>query len=415
MPEITVTTKAEDSASKSLQVTVSVDRVRETEARAVRTYASRVRLPGFRPGKAPDAVVRRRLQGEIRQYVIEDAIRAGWEEARTLHELKPLGDPSVRNVRFEEGQPLEFELFVEVKPEITLGRTGGFRVERTVAAVSAAQVEEQLQALRERQAAWLPVEGERPVPGQMVRVDVATLGEDAATEPQPYSVVLGDGRALPALEEAIMGLLPGGTVETELRLPDDHPDESRRGRSRRVRVTLHDVKRQELPPLDDAFAASLGDFATLEALRDAVREDLGREASREADARVREALMQQLVEANAVPAPESLVQRLLHGLLHAYGIPHEQFDTFAAQFRPIAEAQVRRDLVLTAVAEAQGLRATEGDLDDRVAAMARSRGVGPAEVYAALEKEKRLPELERSLTEEKAWAWLLAQSTVTEA
>lgn len=125
--------------------------------------------------------------------------------------------------------------------------------------------------------------------------------------------------------------------------------------------------------------------------------------------------MQQLVEANAVPAPESLVQRLLHGLLHAYGIPHEQFDTFAAQFRPIAEAQVRRDLVLTAVAEAQGLRATEGDLDDRVAAMARSRGVGPAEVYAALEKEKRLPELERSLTEEKAWAWLLAQSTVTEA
>ena len=192
MSEITVITTAEDSASKSLQVTVSVDRVRAAEARAVTTYAKRVRLPGFRPGKAPEAVVRKRLHEEIRQHVLEDVIRAGWEEVRATQELKPLGDPSVRNVKFEDGQPLEFELFVEVRPEITLGRPGGFTVTRTVAPVTAEQLEEQLQSLREKQAAWLPVEGTKPSPGQMVRVDVTSLDD-------------GRGRGAAALHDGARG------------------------------------------------------------------------------------------------------------------------------------------------------------------------------------------------------------------
>lgn len=415
MTDITVTTKAADSASRSLEVSVPLERVRDAEERAVRTYARRVRLPGFRPGKAPEAVVRKRLHEEIRQFVIEDAIRAGWEAARTSQSLKPLGDPAIRNVRFTEGQPLEFELFVEVKPEITLARTGGFALTRSRQPVTREQVEEQLQALREKQAAWLPVEDAQPAPGQMVRVEVAPIEEGKVAESQPYTMVLGDGRALPALEEAIMGLRPGGTVDTDIRFPDDHPDEARRGQSRRVRVTLHEVKRQELPPLDDAFAAGVGDFADLGALRAAVEADLEREADRDADARVREALLQQLVEANGVDAPPSLVHRLLHVLMQSYGVPDEQHDQFAAQFHPVAAAQVRRDLVLTAVADAERLHATEAEVDARVAAIAEGRGVGAAQVYASLEQAKRLPELERSITEEKAWAWLLAQSTVTEA
>lgn len=415
MPEITVTTKAEDSASKSLQVTVSLDRIREAESRAVRTYAKRVRLPGFRQGKAPEAVVRRRLQAEIRQYVLEDSIRAGWEEARTSQGLKPLGDPAIRNVKYEDGQPLEFELFVEVRPEVTLSRTSGFKLTRTVEPVTDAQVDEQLQTLREKQAAWLPVEAGKPSPGQMVRVEVATIEQGEAQPAQPYSMVLGEGRALPALEEAIMGLALGETTEADIRFPDDHPDEARRGESRRVRVVLHEIKRQELPALDDAFAASVGEFTSLEALRAAIRDDLGRDAERAADSRVRELLLQQIVEANDVPAPGSLVHRFLHALLDNYGIPHEQHETFAAQFHGMAEAQVRRELVLAAVAEAQQLQATEEDLDARIAEIAQARGVSAGEVYSSLEQAKRLPDLERSITEEKVWTWLLAQSTVTEA
>jgi len=415
MSAITVTKTTEDAASKALRVTVPVERVREAEDKAVRQYAQRARLPGFRQGKAPDAVVRRRFSSEIRQWVLEEVIRAGWEEAKSAESLQPIADPSVRNLKFEEGQPVEFELVVEVRPEPKLERVGGFALTRPPVLVTDAMVAEQLGRLREQRATWLPVEGEKPAPGQMVRVDVAPIEGGEVKEPQPYSVVLGDGQALPALEEKIMTLRPGETVDTEVRFPEDHPDPERRGQARSVRVTLHEVKRQELPPLDDSFAKEVGDFDTLDALTGAVREDLGRAAAREADAAVREQLVEQLVSANGVEAPPSMVDRMLHGLLHAYEVPHEKAEAFYQEFRPIAVAQVRRELVLTTLAEREGLKATEADLDARIAKLAEQRKSTPAQVYASLEQAKRLPELTRSLTEEKVFTWLLSQSTVTEA
>ena len=254
MSQITVEKTAEDSASKSLRVTVPVDRVKEAEAKALKYYVQRARLPGFRQGKAPAAVVRKRFGDAIRQSVLEEVIRESWETARTSESLKPISDPSIRNVKFEEGSPIEFELLVEVRPELKLERIGGFRLDRRVTPVTDEAVTEQLERLREQKATWTPVEGAQPAPGQMVRVEVAPLEGDTAGPSQPYDLVLGENRALPALEEEIMKLAPGQTADADIRFPDDHPDESRRGQSRRVRITLHDVKRQELPALDgDGF------------------------------------------------------------------------------------------------------------------------------------------------------------------
>lgn len=415
MSQITVEKTAEDSASKSLRVTVPVDRVRQAEAKAVQYYAQRARLPGFRPGKAPVAVVRKRFNDAIRQTVLEEVLRESWETAKTAESLKPITDPSIRNLKFEEGSPIEFDLLVEVRPEIKLERVGGFRVERRVQPVTDSGVDEQLARLQEQKAAWLPVTGEQPSPGQMVRVEVAPLEDGNPGTAQPYDLVLGQNQAIPELEERIMALRPGESADSEVRFPDDHPDESRRGQSRRVRVTLHEVKRQELPALDDAFAREVGDFEDLAALRAAVRQDLEREAAREADAQVRQALLSQVIEANQVPAPESLVHRLMHGYADMYRIPQEQLGQFEQQFHPVAETQVRRDLALDALVEAQGLRATEAELDARIAQLAEQRKSTPAQVYATLQQGKRLPELSRSLTEEKVFAWLLSQSTVTEA
>jgi trigger factor len=414
MSQITVEKTAEDSASKSLRVTVPVDRVREAEAKALKYYVRQARLPGFRPGKAPEAVVRKRFGDAIRQSVLEEVIRESWETARSAESLKPITDPSIRNLKFEEGSPIEFDLLVEVRPELKLDRTGGFRVERRVAAVPDAAVEEQLARVQEQKAAWIPVEGVRPSPGQMVRVEVAPLDDGGAGASQPYDLVLGQNQAIPDLEERIMTLLPGEQTDAEVKFPDDHPDEARRGQSRRVRVTLHDVKRQELPALDDAFAREVGDFENLDALRAAIRQDLEREAAREADAQVRQALIQQIVEANNVRAPESLVHRLMHGYAEMYRVPREQLEQFEQQFHQIAEAQVRRDLVLDAVVEADGLRATEAELDQRVGELAAARGVPAGELYGSLQKANRLSELERAITEEKAFAHLLQQSTIEE-
>jgi trigger factor len=415
MSTITVTKTSEDAASKNLRVTIPVERVEEATSKAVRQYAKRARLPGFRQGKAPDAVVRRRFSNEIRQWVIEEVIREGWEEAKTAESLKPISDPSIRNLKFEEGQPVEFELLVEVRPELSLGRLGGFTLTRTVPAVTEAMVTEQLGRLREQRATWLPVEDAKPAPGEMVRVDVASIEDGEVKEAQPYTMVLGDGQALPALEEKIMTLLPGQTIDTEVRFPDDHPDESRRGASRSVRVTLHEVKRQELPALDDALAREVGDFETIDALTEAVRADLATAATREADASVREQLVQQLIEANRIEAPASMVDRMLHSLLHAYEVGHDKAEQFNAEFRPVAAAQVRRELLLSAVAEQKELKATEAEVDARIARIAEQRKATPAQIYSSLEQAKRLPELTRSITEEKVFDFLLSQSTVTEA
>ncbi|HEU4680218.1 MAG TPA: trigger factor [Gemmatimonadales bacterium] len=414
MTQITVEKTAEDSASKSLRVTVPVDRVREAEARALKYYAKRARLPGFRPGKAPDTVVRKRFGDAIRQTVLEEVIRESWETAKTSEALKPITDPSIRNLKFEDGSPIEFELHVEVRPELKLDRVGSFRIERKVVPVADSAVDEQLARIQEQKAAWIPVEGANPSPGQMVRVEVATLENGLAGPAQPHNLVLGDNQTIPELEERIISLRPGESTDTEVRFPDDHPDESRRGQTRQLRVTLHEVKRQELPPLDDALAREVGEFENLDALRSAVRQDLEREASREADAEVRRSLLAQIVEANQVEAPHSLVHRLIHGYAEMYKVPEEQLSTFEQQFHQIAETQVKRDLVLDAIVETHGLKATEAELDDKINTMAGARGIPAGQLYSSLQKANRLGELERALTEEKVFDFLLKQSTVEE-
>src|SRR5919112_2147156 len=414
MAPITVKKTAEDSASKSLHVTVPVDRIREAEARALKYYAKRARLPGFRPGKAPETVVRKRFGDAIRQTVLEEVIRESWETAKTSESLKPITDPAIRNLKFEEGSPIEFELHVEVRPEVKLERVGGFRLERKLAPVTDTAVDEQLARIQENKAAWIPVEGSRPTPRQMVRVEVAPIENGVAGAAQPHDLVLGDNQAIPELEERIMTLLPAETAEAEVRFPDDHPDESRRGQTRQVRITLHEVKRQELPPLDHALAREAGDFESLDALRSAVRQDLEREAAREADAEVRQQLLSQIIEANRVEAPHSLVHRLLHGYAEMYKVPEEQVAGFEQQFHPIAENQVKRDLVLDALVETHGLRATESELDERINSMAGARGAPASQGYASLPETNPLQELERVLTEDKVFEFLLKQSTIEE-
>jgi trigger factor len=413
MPDIIVTKTREEPGATSLRVEVAVERVRAAEEKATARYAKRVRLPGFRQGKAPPAVVRRRFYEAIREEVLRELIGESWKVALEQEKLKPIADPRVRNLRFEENSPVTFELLVEVKPELELPRLGGFKLVRKVPRVTDEMVDAQLEELRRRRAPWVPLAAE-PGPGDLVQVTLATLQGDEEKDVRRYELVLGEGRALPEIEERIRRMKPGETGEVEVRLPEDFPDPERRGELRRVRIVLHEAKRQELPPLDDAFAREIGDFDSLEELKRAVREDLEKEAVREAEAELRRQLMEQIVAANGVLAPRPLVDRLLALYAQAYEIPDSEIERFAAEFRPIAEAQVKRDLVIDHVAEKFGLGATAEEVDRRVAEIARRRNAEPERVYAYLEKAGRLRELKRSITEEKVFAYLLGQSTVTE-
>ena len=412
MPDILVKKTHAEAGEASLEVTIPPDNVKAAEERATKVYQQRARLPGFRQGKAPAAVVRKKFAEDIRQQALQELVQESWRAAVEQEKLKPIADPHIHNLKWEEGSPVTFELHVEVKPELKLDRLGNFRLTRTVPAITEAQVDAQLNDLRAQRAPWTPVTDEKPKPKDLVHVTIATREGAEIKDPQPYQLVLGEGRAIPEVEEKIMTLLPGEMLDAVVRFPDDFAEEAKRGQTRDIRVTLHEVKRQQLAELDDAFAREVGDFESVAALRQAVTEDLRKEAEREADAKTRADLIEQIVAANAITAPRALVERALYMYAQAYGVPEERWPKFAEEFRPVAEAQVRRDLVLDHVMEAQQLRATEAELDQRIQELAERRGMPPAQLYASLEKAKRLRDVERSITEEKVFAYLLSQSTV---
>lgn len=415
MPTIQIKKTSEEPGAASLAVTVPVEHVREVEERATSDYQRRARLPGFRKGKAPPALVRKQFAEDIRKHALEELIRESWTAALAQEALKPVADPHIHNLKWDAGTPLTFEFHVEVKPDLKLERIGKFELKRTVAKVTEDQVMAQLNELREQKAPWTPVAGEKPRLKDLVQVTIATREGDVAKDPEQYQLVLGGGRAIPEVEERIMGLLPGETVDATVRFPSDFPEEAKRGQSRDVRITLQEVKRQQLPELDDAFAREVGDFESLEALRRAVREDLEKDAEREADANVRRDLIDQIVQANRVVAPRPLVERAVYTYAQAYGIPEDRWPDFSREFAPVAEAQVRRDLILDWLVEHHDLRATDAELEGRITELAARRGTPVAELRASLEKAKRVRDLERGLTEEKVFTFLLSQSTVESA
>jgi len=413
--KIEFTPRASEGVERYIQVSVPAEAVKDAEEKAARRYASTVRLPGFRPGKAPATVVRKKFGEAIRQEALESLVREAYQEFVEKESIKVAAQPHVHDLKFEEGKPLTFELHLEVRPTIELARTNGFRIQRPAVTVTDDQVTHQLEHVRDEKATWAPVT-EKPQPGDMVNVQIATAtgaADSDAGEGKSYPLELGAGQAIPGIEELIMSATPGETVERPVKWPEDFPDEAQRGQTKTVRITLNEVKRKAAPPLDDALAREVGDFESLEALKTAVRTDLQRHAEQEAEANVRQQLIDQIVSANAFDVPKSWIQQFVQNYAEAYQIPEDQREQFAGEFRSMAERQIRRDLVIETIAEKEGLTATEKDLDDRIAEQAEKRGANPGQIYAQLEKSGRLKEMERSITEEKVFKWLLDRNDVS--
>ena len=409
---IEITPKEDTGVDRHVQVTVPVETVRDAEDKAARRYASSVRLPGFRPGKAPAAMVRKKFADAIRQEALEALVRDAYKEVIEKQDLKVASQPHVHDLNFEDGKPLTFEIHFELRPTINLARTSGFRVTGKKVAVSDEQVADQIEHIRDQRAAWAPVE-DKPLPGDMVNVHISTGDQpEAAGEEKSYPLVLGAGQAIPGIEELIMEAGPGETVQRPVRWPDDFPDEAQRGQTKTVRISVNDVKRKEAPPLDDAFAREVGDFESLDALRTVVRADLTEHTQREADAEVRQKLIDEIIGANPFEVPKSWVQQLVQSYAEGYQVPEEERDKFATEFRNMAERQIRRDLVVETVAEKESLAASEKDIDDRIAEQAEKRGVNPGQLYAQLEKSGRLKEIERSITEDKVFKWLVERNEI---
>lgn len=410
--DIQITPRKSDGLERVIEVSVAASELMSAEEKAARRYASQVRLPGFRPGKAPTGMVRKRFAQPIRQEAVEQLLQAAYQEVLEREKISPASQPRVEHVHFDQGKPLTFELHLEVRPTIEVARVSGFRVTRPSRSVTADQVREQIDLLRDERAAWTPVT-DKAMPGDMVLASLGVSDDSGeVSEGKEYRVVLGSGQALPGIEELIMEVAPGDTAERPVRWPDDFPDEAQRGKTKTVRVTVTEVKRKALAELDDAFAREVGDFDSLDALTATVREDLARHAEREADSQVRNRLMDDIIGANSFDVPPSWVTQMVQAYMEAYKIPEEEQERFKAELRPVAERQVRRDLVIDTLAARESLAATEAEIDDRIGEVAVKRNADPGKLYASLQKSGRLKEMERSITEEKVFDWLLKQNTV---
>lgn len=413
--DIQITTTKSSGVERRLQVAVPPARVAIARDKAASRVAKQVRVPGFRPGKAPAAMIRKQFKSAIDQEAVEALLREAFETALANEKLDLVTQPHAHDVKFGDDDGLSFELHCEVRPELALSKLDGFRVMRPTDKVTEEQVQEQLDRLRDQRATWSPAEG-KPMEGDLVTVTLATA-DDGGTIPEgkEYRLVMGAGQAIAAIEEVVLGLTIGETVEKPVKWPDDFPDEAQRGKTKMVRVALGEVKRKQLPALDDAFAREMGDFDSIDAFTKVVREDLAASTVRDADAAARTQLLDEIIKSNPFDIPPSWVKQMIRAYAEAYRIPEEEIAKFAEEIQGMAERQVRRDLILDTIADREKLTAAESDVDDKVAEMAQKRGMEPGKLYASLQKAGRLRELERSITEERVFTWLLARNTVEQA
>ena len=399
---------------RTLQITVPADLVQAEQNRMVRELAGRVRLPGFRSGKVPKKVLEKRFGGAVQRESLDRIIGDAYREALQREAIRPISEGDVEKIDYQPEDDLTFRISFDVSPQVELSRLGGFTVERPSVAPGGEEVDRVLERLRDQHGSWAAAGEGTPSTGDKVSVSITNLSVEES-EPRDYDLVLGGGDAIPDVEDAIRTLEVGKEAEFVVRFPDDFPDEARRGEEQQLRILLKVRETRILPEVTDEFAATVGEFESVEVLRNRILEDLTREAAEQAEGAVRSQLLDHVLEANPFEIPESMVLQYVKSVLGEEKIAPEKLARAREAFGAEAERAVQRILIIEQVAETQGLRATDEEIDARIETIAEANGTSPAEVYGRFQKAGRLEMLEREITEGKVFEFLQAQSEVRNA
>ncbi len=370
-------------------------------------------MKGFRKGRVPTRLIEGRYGGALRQEALDKLIGTAYRQALASEQIRPISEGEIEDVQYQPEQDLTFEIAFDVQPVIDVARLGGFAVERVIRPVSDEDVDRVLARIQEQNGVWRPVEEGPPEDRDLVSLQIARVDDEGET--RDYDVVLGQGEAIPDIEAAIKTLEVGGAGDFDVSFPDDFPDDSRRGQSERVRITLTGRRVLEVPELDDELATQVGEFESLAELRDRVRRDMEKEAADQAESQVRGRLLDLLIEANPFEVPASMVDRYAEGVIGSARLDEEHKSLLLQQIGPEAERAVKRILMVERVAETQGLAASEVELDERIEEIAAANEATPAKIYAELQKSGRLDAVERELTEKKVFDYLKEQSEIIDA
>jgi len=421
---------SEATCRREIDLEIPAENVQKATEKVARDIARIARIPGFRPGKAPVTLVRRRFAGDIQGEVVQSLVPEYLEKALDEKKLVPITRPEVDKIDFKDGEPLRVHAVFEVLPEFELGDYNHLEVRIDDIAIGDAQVDQTLEEMRERAATFVPVEGRPAQDGDSVLLQLSGMPKEGgdAVHAESVLVPLGAEQTLGAFTENLRGASPGETKRFEVAYPADYQDAKLAGKSFDYSVEVQAVKAKQLPELNDEFAKDMAGsasaqagspsgVATLDELRKKIRESLEAAKEERQKAQARDRILETLVKQHDFPVPEALVESQMDTRLErtvrslaVQGVdPRAVNVDWAAlrrQQRDRAIADVKAELILDHIASAQKIDVTDEDVDKEVAALAQGGGESAQALRARLTKQGALDRIKSKLRSDRTIEWL---------
>lgn len=416
------------AVKKRLEIEVPHEELDREMDRLVRDYSREARIPGFRRGHVPAEMIKRRFAKELEEDLKERIVSRSTSEALEQQGLKPLHDPVLEDVTFRPGEPLRFKALFEVRPAITLGPYKGLRVERPRVSVTDDDVSKALESLRRSAGRFVPVEARPAGDGDYVEVDASgkfpggTADKDLRRE--GLMICIGSEENLPEFNEALRGASPGEERTFEVSYPPEYSAKNLAGRRVEYVMKVREIKRRELPDLNDSFAQEVGEKAGLEALRERLRVDLTAARERASLREGRENALRQLIESHSFEVPEILVEEQLRrqaeDLARVMAAQGADGDAIGKEWREMRDKQlelarrrVQGTLLLEDIARSEGIRASDEEVRERIARDAREIGVTPEALQQKLKADDAVQTLKDQLVREKTLDFILNEATIS--
>jgi len=417
---IQATVSSPQPSLREIEVEVAWEEVAKEWEKLLSRYVARIKLNGFRPGKAPREMVKRLFFKELKNDLIEVLVPRTMNKVMRERNITPLVNPVVSEVIFRENEPFRFKARVEIFPDFKLPEYKKIRVKKMDVKVEEAEVEASLERLRQDSAEYLPVEGRGVAEGDYVVIE--WKGRDARTRrlapTEKVLVIAGHPDNGPDLNENLIGLEVGGSRRFVTSYPPDYPQKKFAGKTIENEIRVVSIKEKKLPDLNDEWAKDLGEFDNLATLRERIRKELEKSKTRAARQAMGEEAVEAILRDVRLDIPEGLIERESAALVRDWvanstkTLTAEELENVRQRARLEAERRIKRDLVLRRVAEEEGLEVREEEVDEEIRALARKSNVPPAQLADRVNQEGKREELRASLLLRKAIDFLLENAVL---